>query len=227
MRRIAILLAAIVAGVLVSTGVGLAASSGSQQQTSSNKENTKVTVMTRNVYHGVDAEFAQAIAAPNFSKFLSATAAVYEGYHKRNFPERAAGLAAEIEETHPDVVGLQEAIKVRTDRPPNGTATLAEEVSLDYLQILLDKLQARGLHYEPVVESFNWDIEAPADENSDGIPDFELRHTDRVVTLIRTDGNSGLEVLDTNYGHFQMTSNCKLRTASNPTQPIEIVRGWT
>jgi hypothetical protein len=39
MRRIAILLAAIIAGVLVSTGVGLAASSsGSQQQTSSNPD---------------------------------------------------------------------------------------------------------------------------------------------------------------------------------------------
>src|SRR5215212_3608269 len=191
MRRIAILLAAIVAGVLVATGVGIAASSSdSQQQTSSVEKDTKVTVMTRNVYHGVDAEFAQAIAAPDFRTFLTATAAVYNGYHQRNFPERADALAAEIEATHPDVVGLQEAIKVRTDRPPNGTPPLAEEVSLDYLQILLDKLQARGLHYEPVVQRDNFDIEAPADENSDGIidsKDFELRHTDRIAMLVRTD----------------------------------------
>ena len=225
MRRIAMLLVAIVAGVLVATGVGLAASSSdSQQQTSSVEKDTKVTVMTRNVYHGVDAEFAQAIAAPDFPTFLTATAAVYNGYHKRNFPERAAGLAAEIEATHPDVVGLQEAIKVRTDRPPNGTPPLAEEVSLDYLQILLDKLQDRGLHYEPVVQQDNFDIEAPADENSDGIPDFELRHTDRIAMLVRTD-NPDLTVLGKNSGHFQ--TNCLLRTRSNPTHPIEIVRGWT
>jgi endonuclease/exonuclease/phosphatase family metal-dependent hydrolase len=227
MRRIAILLAAIVAGVLVATGVGIAASSSdSQQQTSSVEKDTKVTVMTRNVYHGVDAEFAQAIAAPDFRTFLTATAAVYNGYHQRNFPERADALAAEIEATHPDVVGLQEAIKVRTDRPPNGTTPPnAEQVSLEYLQILLDKLQARELHYDPVVQRDNFDIEAPADENSDGIPDFELRHTDRIAMLIRTDGKSDLKVLGTNSGQFQMDSNCKLNTRL--LGPIEIVRGWT
>jgi endonuclease/exonuclease/phosphatase family metal-dependent hydrolase len=225
MRRITILLAAIVVGVLVSTGVGLAASSsGSQQQTSSNEENTKVTVMTRNVYHGVDAEFAQTIAAQSPGQFFIKVAAVFDGYHQRNFPERAAGLAAEIEETKPDVVGLQEVVKVRTG-PPDGPATLAEDVSLDYLQILLEELQARGLHYELVVESFNWDMEAPADKNSDGRPDFDLRHTDRVAMLIRTDGNSDLKVLGTNSGHFQTDSNCKLPTRL--LGPIEIVRGWT
>ena len=231
MRRIAILLAAIVAGVLVATGVGIAASSSdSPQQTSSVEKDTKVTVMTRNVYHGVDAEFAQAIAAPDFRTFLTATAAVYNGYHKRNFPERADGLAAEIEATHPDVVGLQEAITVRTDRPPDGITTPpnAKQVSLDYLQILLDKLQARGLHYEPVVQQDNFDIEAPADENSDGIidsKDFELRHTDRIAMLVRTDGKSDIKVLGTNSGKFQMDSNCKLNTRL--LGPIEIVRGWT
>ena len=100
MRRIAILLAAIVAGVLVSTGVGLAASSsGSQQQTSSNKEDPSVSVMTRNVYHGVNAELDQAAAASSPAEFLAAATAVYNGYHQSNFPERAALLAAEIEET--------------------------------------------------------------------------------------------------------------------------------
>lgn len=218
MRRIAILLAAIAAGVLVCTGAGLAESSSStQQQTSSVEQNTKVTVMTRNVYHGVDAELNQVATATSFSAFLNATAAVYDGYHKRNFPERAAGLAAEIEQTHPDVVGLQEVVMVRTDTPADGPATPAEEVSLDYLQILLEKLQARGLHYEPVVQSINWDIEAPTARG------FDLRHTDRVVTLIRTDGKLGLEVLSNNTGHFQ--TNCTLTTGTG--QQIEIVRGWT
>jgi endonuclease/exonuclease/phosphatase family metal-dependent hydrolase len=119
------------------------------------------------------------------------------------------------------VVGLQEAIKVRTDRPPNGTPPLAEQVSLDYLQILLDKLQARGLHYEPVVQRDNFDIEVPADENSDGTPDFELRHTDRIAMLVRTDPD--LKVLGTNSGHFQ--TNCTLPTRA--AGGITILRGWT
>jgi hypothetical protein len=108
MRRIAILLAAIVTGVLVSTGVGLAASSsGSQQQTSSNQEGPSVSVMTRNVYHGVNAELADAADAQSREDFFIKAAAVFNGYHQRNFPERASLLAAEIEETQPDVVGLQ------------------------------------------------------------------------------------------------------------------------
>jgi hypothetical protein len=225
MRRIAILLAAIVVSVLVSTGVGLAASSsGSQQQTSSNKEDPSVSVMTRNVYHGVNAELADAAAAQSPQEFFVKAAAVFNGYHQRNFPERAALLAAEIEETQPDVVGLQEAVMVRTDTPADGPQTPAEQVSLDYLQILLDKLQARGLHYEPVVQRDNFDIEAPTDENSDGVidsKDFELRHTDRIAMLVRTDPD--LTVLDKNSGQFQ--KNCELTTATR--QKITILRGWT
>jgi len=217
MRRIAILLAAIVAGVLVSTGVGMAASSSSsQQQTSSNKEDPSVTVMTRNVYHGVDAELAQAAAASDLGAFLVAATAVFNGYHQRNFPERAALLAAEIEETQPDVVGLQEAVMVRTDTPVDGDKTPAEQVSLDYLQILLDELQARGLHYTAVVQSINWDVEVPT------LLGHDLRHTDRVVMLLRQDGKSGLKVLGTDSGHFQ--TNCPLSAVG---RTFVIVRGWT
>jgi hypothetical protein len=188
-RRAIYLLTAVAVAVLLSTSVGLAESPSGSQQTSTAK-GSSVTVMTRNVYHGVDAELGRVATASSFPAFLDATAAVYNGYHERNFPQRAAGLAAEIEETQPDVVGLQEAVMVRTDTPADGSATPAEEMSLDYLQILLDKLQARGLDYTPVVQSINWDIEVPTSLG------FDLRHTDRIVTLIRTDGPSGIKVLD-------------------------------
>jgi endonuclease/exonuclease/phosphatase family metal-dependent hydrolase len=145
--------------------------------------------------------------------------AVYDGYHARNFPERAAAMAAEIEEAQPDVVGLQEAVIVRTDTPSDGPATLADEVSLDYLEILLDKLQARGLNYTPVTQSINWDIEAPTSRG------FDLRHTDRVVTLIRQGGQSGLEVLGTpKSGHFKIENSCQLKIGTG--QQIVIKRGW-
>jgi endonuclease/exonuclease/phosphatase family metal-dependent hydrolase len=211
MRRIAILFATIVAVVLISTTAGLAGSHpGDQLQTSSIKEDRTLTVMTRNVYHGVNAEIARAAAAPNLDAFKAAATAVYNGYHQKNFPERAAGLAAEIKETHPDVIGLQEAVIVRT----TPTAPLGD---LEYLQILLDELQRQGLHYEPVVEKINWDISVPTDSG------FILRHTDRIVMLIRTDQDSGLEVLGTNSGHFK--TNCTLPTRA--VGGITIVRGWT
>jgi hypothetical protein len=119
--------------VLLSAGVGLAESpSGSQQPRSSDKD-PSVAVMTRNVYRGVDAELNRVATASSVPAFLDATAAVYNGYHERNFPEGAASVAAEIEDSQPDVVGLQEAVMVRKDTPADGTASPAEEVSLDHL----------------------------------------------------------------------------------------------
>src|SRR5215510_9680827 len=76
-----------------------------------------VRVMTRNVYHGVDAEILAVPTATNLSDLLAKVATVYNGYFARNFPERAAALAAEIDATRPELIGLQEAILVRTQAP--------------------------------------------------------------------------------------------------------------
>src|SRR3990170_6945483 len=140
-----------------------------------------VTVMTQNVYHGVDAEFSAIPTATGFLDLLQKVAAVYQCYFARNFPERAAALAAEIEATRPDLIGLQEAILVRTQSPPDGPATPATTVALDFVRILLDALAARGLHYEVVVQSIGFDAELPS-----GLG-FDVRHTDREVILARAD----------------------------------------
>ena len=104
---------------------------------------------------------------------------MYQGYFARNFPERAAALAAEVEATQPDLIGLQEAILVRTQSPPDGPATPATTVALDFVQILLNALAARALHYEVVVQSINVDAELPSTLG------FDVRHTDREVILAR------------------------------------------
>ena len=67
------------------------------------------------------------------------------------------------------------------------------------------------------MQSVNWDIEVPTSQG------FDLRHTDRIAMLVRTDEGSDLEVVGTNSGHFE--TNCKLPTAA--LGPIEVVRGWT
>lgn len=176
-----------------------------------------VTVMTRNVYHGVDAEIFALPTATSFPDLLQKVAAVYQGYLARNFPERAAALTAEIEATRPDLIGLQEAILVRTQSPPDGPATPATTVALDFVQILLDALAARGLHYDVVVQSIGFDAELPS------VLGFDVRHTDREVILARADlKTSDLKLSNAQAGNF--VTNCTIPSAT--VGPITIQRGW-
>jgi len=172
-----------------------------------------VTVMTRNVYHGVDAEFGALIADP---AHLSARVTdVYLGYHKRIFSARAQALAEEIAATQPDLIGVQEAVLIRVDPIPDGPGTPAQVVVLDYLQILLDALAARGLPYEPVAISEGFDPEFPSSLG------FDVRHTDREIILARKDRDPALKLSNPRTGHF--TVNCAL-----PLGPgfVTIQRGW-
>src|SRR5207248_374113 len=138
-------------------------------------------------------------------------------YLARKFHERAAALAAEIDAVRPDLIGLQEAVLIRTQSPPDGPATPATTVTLDYVQMLLDALAARGLAYEVVVQSIGLDAEAPSALG------FDVRHTDREVILARSDlHTSELKLSNAQAGHF--TRNCALPSAL--LGPIPIRRGW-
>ncbi len=176
-----------------------------------------VTVMTRNVYHGINAEFHEVATATSLRDLLIKVAAAYNGYHARNFPERAAALAAEIDAARPEFIGLQEAVLVRTQSPPDGPATPAPTVAVDYVQILIDALAARGLAYEVVATSLGWDVELPSALGID------VRHTDREVILARADlKTADLKASNIQVGHF--ATNCVLPTAL--LGPITIKRGW-
>ena len=120
------------------------------------------TVVTRNVYMGVDAEIFAVPRASDSLDLLQKVAAVYNGYFLRDFPERAAAIAAEIEVTRPELIGLQEAIMVRTQEPADGPVSPATNVELDFVQILLDALADRGLEYEVAVQSIGFDVELPS-----------------------------------------------------------------
>jgi len=175
-----------------------------------------ITVMTRNVYHGVNAELAAVAGATSVPDLFVKVGGVYQAYVARNFPERAAALAAEIDATRPELIGLQEAVLVRTQAPPDGPASPATTVALDYVQMLLDALAARGLRYEVVGTSLGWDIELPSALG------FDVRHTDREVILARADlSTADLKISNVQTGHF--SANCVLRTNIGP---ITIQRGW-
>ena len=175
-----------------------------------------VRVMTRNVYHGVANELAVVSGATSFPDFMAKAAAVYQGYHARKFDERAAALAAEIDAARPDFIGLQEAVLIRTQSPADGPATPATTVDLDFVEILLDALAARGLRYEIVVQAAGWDIEVPTALG------FDLRHTDREVILGRAGKGADLEWSNAQGGNF--VTNCALPTAV--LGPITIRRSW-
>jgi endonuclease/exonuclease/phosphatase family metal-dependent hydrolase len=189
----------------------------SAQITNPSGSDREITVLSLNVYHGVNAEIFAVPGATDFPDLLQKVAAVYQGYFTRNFPERAAALAAEVEASQPDLIGLQEAVLVRTQFPPDGPATPATVVTLDYVQILLDALTARGLHYQVVVQSIGFDAELPSALG------FDVRHTDREVILARAD----LKIADIMLSNPQagsFTTNCTLPSAT--LGPMVIQRGW-
>jgi endonuclease/exonuclease/phosphatase family metal-dependent hydrolase len=133
-------------------------------------------------------------------------------------PERSAKLAADNDATRPDLIGLQEAVLVRTQFPADGPATPATTVALDYVQLLLDALAARGLSYSVVNEFVGLDVELPSALG------FDVRHTDREVILARTDARtSELKLSNAQQGAF--TLNCVIPGGAL-VPPTTIRRGW-
>jgi endonuclease/exonuclease/phosphatase family metal-dependent hydrolase len=188
------------------------------------------TVMTRNLYLGAD--LAPAIGAANLPAFVAGTGLVVRQVTATSFPTRAKGLAAEILAAEPDLVGLQEVALWRTGpasiAPLLGAPRTASTVRYDYLQLLLDQLNADQERYRPVVIEEEFDFEAPADENGiagDGpvpIVDAELnvRLTMRDVILERV--GKGVHTSNPQSGHFQT-----LLALPVLGSPLPVTRGWT
>ncbi len=132
-----------------------------------------LTVMTRNLDTGTD--FGPIFSATTPLQLLTAAGAAYAEVQASNIPERAAGIAKEIEANQPDLVGLQEVTTVHTG-PFGGPATT---LVFDQLQSLLDELANRGLHYAPIAVLTNLDAEAPTFDSSFNL--FDVRVTDHDV----------------------------------------------
>jgi endonuclease/exonuclease/phosphatase family metal-dependent hydrolase len=146
-----------------------------------------VTVMTRNLYLGGD--IFRLTAATGAAEIPVIAAEIFATVQANDFPARAGALAAEIEAADPDLVGLQEVTLYRIQDPSDyvtGTTTVnATDVYLDFLEVLLDSLTARGLDYTVAAEVENSDVEMPAAKSQTEF--FDIRMTDRDVILARTD----------------------------------------
>src|SRR2546430_892248 len=96
-------------------------------------------VMTRNMDTGSD--FGFVLGATDQLGVLLGIRATYQEILASDIPERADGIAAEIQTIHPDLVALQEITTLSTG-PYGGPATT---VVANQLQSLMAALRRRGL----------------------------------------------------------------------------------
>lgn len=195
---------------------GVAAAGAQAGQPHPFRGDRTVTVMTRNLYLGTD--LRPIFAAPTLPALFTAVANGYAQVQATNFPERAQAIAGEIAAAEPDLVGLQEAALYRTDFPPDGPASPAETVTYDFVQILLDALEARGQHYEVVALSTGTDAELP----SGFPPTRDVRLTDREVLLARAD----LKTADLKLSNAQAGNYATQLVVPTVGGPLPIPRGW-
>jgi endonuclease/exonuclease/phosphatase family metal-dependent hydrolase len=208
MKRPALLLVALAILAIASALWGAGAASAPSPQT--------LKVMTWNVYIGTD--FSAVLAADSISQMLDAMGFTFDDVRGTRFQQRAKAIADHIQSSRPHLIGLQEVALWRTDNPPDGPVTPATRVEFDFLEILLDELQSRGLRYD-VVDVFNgFDIEAPG-RLSDGIRD--VRFTDRDAVLARH--TSALKIDSVRTRAFSAKFNLRF----GPLGTFGYPRGWT
>lgn len=139
----------------------------------------EVKVMTYNLYLG--AEIFALVGTPA-DQLPAVAGQLFTDVRASDFPTRAEAIAAIIEAENPALIGLQEVTWYRLG--PGNDPAPATETELDFLQLLLDALEANGLDYEVAATTTNADVEVPA-ILPEGLRDVRL--TDRDVILARSD----------------------------------------
>ncbi len=176
-----------------------------------------VRVMTRNVYIGADVDAVLSAENPEEIPVLAAQA--FQQLLATNFPERAVSLVREIALTKPDLVGLQEVSLIRLQSPGDaiiGGETPAEKVFMNYLDILMQVMEAFDLNYKMAAQVQNADIELPMLTGTDPMTFDDIRVTDFDVILVK----ESIDVSDVtakNYKHNLVI----------PDLDVEILRGYT
>ena len=173
-----------------------------------------LTVMTYNVYLGASA--VDLLSVESLLQVPEEVAKMYNNVIVSDFPSRAAAIAKSIKTYQPHLIGLQEISLIRRQSPGDiiaGGTVLAEEVVLDFRQILMDALQAEGLSYNVAAQVENIDNEMPMFTDT-GIVDIRL--TDYDVILARSD----VEI--------SRPTNANYENALTIEElGVEVKRGWT
>jgi hypothetical protein len=117
--------------------------------------NKVLTAMSRNLYIGAD-----------ITPFIlggegGSPAEIWAKMQATNFPVRAGWLADEIVANRADVVGMQEVYRFQVDVVVSATGDPVGSQTIDYLDVLLANLAARGFPYRSVVTSSLLDVVVP------------------------------------------------------------------
>jgi hypothetical protein len=178
-----------------------------------------IKVMTRNLYLGAD--LIPVVTAMTVEEIPGRVAGLWKTMQASDLPGRAKLLADEISAAKPDLVGLQEAVVFYKQTPSDfnfmSPAINASTVELDFVQLLLAELAARGTEYVVAVTSNNTNVELPA---SDDVAPFDVRMADRDVILAR----KGLETSNPQAMIFPSHLMFTLPFGSPTGAPIDLVR---
>lgn len=159
----------------------------------------RIQVMSQNLYIGAD--LARLLGGDS-------PAAVLATVQETEYPARAAKIAEAIDDFNPDLIGLQEVSDITVF-----TADKQTVLKIDYLQILLDALAARGESYGVASTVKDSDVTLPIDATTFG------RVVDRDVILYRTRTTTVSDPSSATY-----TTNF---TAAVGGFPITFTRGYT
>lgn len=180
---------------------------------------TRLTVMTRNVYVGTDVDAV--MAATDGEDLVGRILVAWQELHATDFTRRAEALADEIEAAKPDIVGLQEITTFRVQSPGDvvvGGTIPATQVAWDYLEILLDALEERGLDYRVVGVVQDADVELPLITAMSPPAFDDVRMTDYDAVLV----SSRVTTANVVTANFE----AKLPVPMPMGAPIEIPRGY-
>lgn len=178
------------------------------------------TVMSRNIYLGAD--IFQLAQAQNQQELVVVAGQLFNHVHATDFRVRAELLADEIDAEGPALIGLQEVALYRLQAEsdfqtfpiPN-----ADEVVYDFVDLLLEALDDRGLDYRIAARVQNADAELPAlldASNQEELSDVRLTIYD--VILVR----SGVSTSNARTGNYEAAA---LLPAGGFEVPFP--RGWT
>jgi hypothetical protein len=208
-------------------------------------QGVNVKVMTRNLYLGAD--LTPAINATSTNEFVIANGQILRDVDTNDFPTRARGLAREILNKKPDLVGLQEVALWRygplnnaapftcdgtpDEDSPFGCDFTASTVRYDFLKELLKQLNRGERRYRVLISQPEFDFEAPADYNGvpedgnacpaqcDGEENDRLTMRDAILARV----GAGIKATNVTAGHFDRL----FEPTVAGTVVVHVLRGWT